>query len=84
MAPRVLAIDELGDNEEMHMLEVAGASGCRILATIHAESIEDMLSKEYMHSSVKSGFFKRYVLMGKVNGVPGVIEVYGERMNLLC
>ena len=44
LAPKVLAIDELGDNKEMRMLESAGASGCRILATIHAESIEDMFS----------------------------------------
>jgi len=84
MAPKVLAIDELGDKQEMHMLESAGASGCRILATIHAENIEDMLSKEYMNSSVESCIFKRYVLMGKVNGVPDVMGMYDERLNLLC
>jgi len=84
MSPKVLAIDELGDKQEMHMLEVAGASGCKILATIHAEGIEDLFSKEYMNIMIKSKFFKRYVLMGKVNGVPGVVGVYGERMNQIC
>ena len=82
MAPKVLAIDELGDKQEMRMLERAGASGCRILATIHAESVEDVFSKDYMQMARQSQFFKRYILMGRREGIPAVFGIYDERLKL--
>lgn len=82
MAPKVLAVDELGDQHEMNLLTRAQASGLRILATIHAEGIEDMLRKDYMQSALKKKVFQRYIHMGKKNGIPSVLGVYDEGMNL--
>lgn len=82
MAPKVLAVDELGDQQEMHMLTRAHASGCKIVATIHAEGIEDMLRKDYVQSALNANVFQRYILMGKNNGIPSVMGVYDEGMNL--
>lgn len=41
MAPQVIAVDELGGEDEAHALRMACASGCRILATVHGRDPED-------------------------------------------
>lgn len=42
MAPEVIAIDELGSQEELDALRRAASCGCRILATAHGESLEEV------------------------------------------
>ena len=42
MAPEVIAIDELGSKEELDALRQAANCGCRILATAHGESLEEV------------------------------------------
>ena len=42
MSPQVIAIDELGSIEEMEALGRAAACGCRIFATAHGQTLEDM------------------------------------------
>lgn len=42
MAPEVIAIDELGSLEELDALRRAASCGCRILATAHGESLEEV------------------------------------------
>lgn len=42
MSPAVIAIDELGSCEEMEALHRASACGCRILATAHGNTFEDL------------------------------------------
>lgn len=82
MAPKVLAVDELGNGEEMELLRQAQASGCRILATIHAENIQDMTRKEYMKKALEYGIFKRYIVLEKREGIPIIAGIYNERMEL--
>ncbi len=80
MAPKVLAVDELGSSEEMELLRQANTSGCRVLATIHAENLEDMAGKQFMQEALNGGLFKRYIVLGKKNGIPAVAGVFNERM----
>lgn len=80
MAPEVLAVDELGGSEELELLRQAMVSGCRILATLHAENLDDMQGKDFMERAVKKHFFQRYVVLAKRNGTPDVAGIYDERM----
>lgn len=82
MAPKVLAVDELGDRQEMDLLIKARASGCSILATIHGDGMEDMIRKDYMRTAFETGVFKRYIVMGRKCGIPDVLEIYDEVMKI--
>lgn len=42
MSPGVIAIDELGSREEMEALQRAAACGCRVLATAHGQTLDDV------------------------------------------
>ncbi len=59
MSPEVIAVDELGGDKEMEMIERSMYCGCTILATAHGES--------------RKGNFERYVFL-KPGGSPGILD----------
>ena len=68
MSPQVIAIDELGSREELEHLKSAAACGCRILATAHGESAEDLERRFGVDRRVLEQLFDLTVLLGKENG----------------
>lgn len=72
MAPKALAVDELGGMEELRALRLAGSCGCKILATIHGTSLEEVLEKDYMRYAIKEGLFERYVTLNRRAGAWGI------------
>lgn len=68
MAPQVLAVDELGSHRDIEALQMASGCGCRLIATIHGGSLEEIGHKGYMRYVMEEKFFDRYVVMGKRNG----------------
>ena len=41
MAPQVIAVDEIGTQEEIHAVEYAMQCGCKMLASVHGASLEE-------------------------------------------
>ena len=83
MSPQVMAVDEIGSAEDVHALEYAMHCGCKLLATVHGASMEEIRTKPLFEDLVKAHRFKRYVVLGNRTRV-GVIEgVYDERGRLL-
>lgn len=68
MSPHVVAIDELGSREELDQLRRAQACGCRILATAHGESLEDMERRFDMTRESLTKLFDLGILLGKIKG----------------
>lgn len=68
MSPEVIAIDELGNREEMEALRRAAACGCRILATAHGESREDVTERFDTPRRVWEQLFGMVIVLGKENG----------------
>lgn len=68
MSPRVIAIDELGSREELDQLRRAQACGCRILATVHGESIEDVERRFGVTEEIWENLFDLGILLGKAEG----------------
>ncbi len=75
MSPEVIAIDELGDGEELEALRRAAVCGCRILATAHGESREDVMSRFDVPESVWRQLFRMVIILGKEKGNCVVKEV---------
>lgn len=75
MSPEVIAIDELGSREELEALNRAAACGCRILATAHGESREDVMNRLDVSGKVWRYLFQMVILLGKENGRCVVKEI---------
>lgn len=76
MSPQALAVDELGGIEDMQALRTASGCGCRLLATIHGGSLEEVMHKNYMRNAVEEGLFERYVVLDRAAGAWGIEGVY--------
>lgn len=82
MAPEVVAIDELGSNEDVQAIKRVSACGCRLLATVHGLDIRDMREKVFMKELLKERMFARYVVLDKSDGCPRVQGIYKEELEL--
>lgn len=74
MAPRIVAVDEIGSSQDMEALADASLSGCKILATIHGESLEEIFRKPMLSGIPIQSLFRRFVLLkagsqGELQGI---------------
>lgn len=68
MAPEVIAIDELGSMEELDALRRAASCGCRILATVHGESLEEVQRRFDIEKGFWDSFFELYLVLCRKDG----------------
>lgn len=73
MAPRVIAVDEIGDRKDVEAIKYCINCGCKMLATVHACSIEELYEKKELRELIADGVFERFVLL-KNAGKPGIIS----------
>ena len=82
MAPRVLAVDEIGVSD-VDSIENALRCGCKVVATLHGECIEEFQRKPGFVSLVKERIFERYILL-KQGLVPGCVDrILGQNFEIL-
>lgn len=68
MSPGVIAVDELGGEEDYNAMRQAFYLGCRILATIHGNGYEMLQSNPYMQNMFAQGGFERIVILERHSG----------------
>lgn len=83
MSPRVIAVDEVGSVEDINAIEYVMNCGCKLIATVHGNSIEDIKNKPILGKLVEERLFERYVLLNNQNGVGHLEEIYDEKGNRL-
>lgn len=86
MAPYAAAVDEIGTREDLEAMRYVMNCGCRILATVHGNSVEDLKKKPVLSEMVRERLFDRYVVLkktphpGAVAGIfDGDLKELGER-----
>lgn len=83
MSPEVVAVDEIGAAEDVHAVEYAMHCGCKMLASIHGASMDEIRRKPLLGRLIEERRFERYIVLGS-HIHPGQIEgIYDERGTLL-
>lgn len=80
MAPQVVAVDEIGTQEDVHAIEYAMHCGCRMLATMHGASIEELRRKPVSGKMIEEKRFERYIIL---EGKAKIRGIYDEDGNLM-
>ena len=65
MSPAVVAVDELGKEEDYKSVESVIHCGCKLLATAHGNSLEDVLQQPFFRKLMEQQVFERYIVLGK-------------------
>ena len=75
MSPQVIAVDEIGTEEDVQAIKYAMHCGCRMIATVHGETLEEIQRKPLFEQCVKERYFERYVVLqngsqiGEISGI---------------
>ena len=72
MAPQVIAVDEIGAQEDVHAIEYAMHCGCKMLATAHGYSMEEIQRKPIFEKLVQERRFERYVILSNRYQIGGI------------
>ena len=83
MAPQVIAVDEIGGEEDIRALEYVMNCGVRLIATIHGTDMEEIRHKPIFGRLVNEKKFKRYVILGK-NGDNYYRKIFDERGSMIA
>lgn len=78
MRPEVLAVDEIGEPEDVQAISYAMHCGLKMLATAHGESMEELEKKPVFSQMIREGRFERYVFLEKQGCVKGVFDASGR------
>ncbi len=80
MSPRVVAVDELGGKQDEEALFKLSSCGCKVVATVHGENMDDLKGKSGWETILKSQLFERFILLEKQGGKPTVACIYDKEM----
>lgn len=83
MSPVLIAVDEIGKKEDIDALAYVMNCGCRILATVHGSSVEDVYNKPVLKMMIEDKMFKRYVVLSGAKEPGKVKNVLDEMGNVL-
>lgn len=78
MGPQVIAVDEIGTIEDVHAIDYAMHCGCKLIATVHGKSLDEIREKPVLGNLIKEHRFERYVVLGNKKGVGSVEGIYDE------
>lgn len=78
MSPQVIAVDEIGAREEICAIEYALHCGCKMLATAHGISMEEMKKKPFFEQMIREKRFERYIVLGNEHRIGEISGIYDE------
>lgn len=83
MSPSIIAVDEVGSREDMEAIEYVINCGCKLIATVHGSSIDDIKNKPLLGKMVREKIFERYILLNNQGCVGNLGQIYDERGTVL-
>jgi len=84
MSPEIICVDELSGQADCEAVEQVLHCGCRILGTMHGESMQELTEKPHLLKWVRQGFFERYIFLKKDDKGARNFQVFNERMEKIC
>ncbi|SHJ83284.1 stage III sporulation protein AA [Anaerocolumna jejuensis DSM 15929] len=81
MSPRVIAVDEVGSKEDIEAIEYVINCGCKLIATVHGNSLLDVKGKPLLKKLIEDKLFERYILLSNKGSVGHLEEIYDREGN---
>lgn len=76
MSPQVIAVDEIGSREDLEAIDHVISCGCKLIATVHGSSIDDVKSKPVLGELLQKKLFERYVILNNMVRIGHLEEIY--------
>lgn len=73
MAPQVIAVDELGSQSDGAAVERVFHCGCKLIATVHGNSVDDARKIPLLNRMIRGKLFERYIVL-ESQSRPGTVR----------
>nr|WP_042317217.1 stage III sporulation protein AA [Desulfofarcimen acetoxidans] len=84
MSPQVIATDEIGRAEDVRALEEVFHAGVKVITTVHAASIKELIQRPALKYLLELKTIDRYIILSRTRGVGTIEEIIdGRTMQLL-
>lgn len=80
MSPQVIAVDEIGNPGDFEALFSVFYCGCRLLATAHGSSMEDIRRRLLFQEMNRAELFERYVVLQGKGRISGIFDAKGRAL----
>lgn len=84
MAPKAMAVDELGSISDVRALRQVLRCGVSVLATIHGSTFAELQEKVFLRPLLEEGAFDRFLILGKKEGRFGVEQICDKTGSVLA
>ena len=83
MSPQVIAVDEIGAPNEVQAIKYAMYCGCKMIATVHGESLDEIQRKPLLEQMIREQCFERYVVLNNRKRVGEIVGIYDASHNCI-
>lgn len=83
MAPDIVAVDEIGDAGDAQAIETVIHCGCKLFATVHGSSLEDVARKPLLERFISERLFDRYLILHNQRCIGKLHSVLDDRGGVL-
>ena len=83
MKPDVIVTDEINIDKDLEDIEYAMTCGVKVIASIHANNINDLKNKKLFTNILYKKLFERYIVISKDNGIGTIDGVFNENLRLI-
>ena len=83
MSPDVVAVDELGCEEDFKAVDSVIHCGCKLIATAHGSCLEDVLDQPFFYKLMGEKVFERYIILDK-NAQAGCLKAVLDENGKVC
>ena len=83
LSPNLIITDELGTKEDIDAVCYACNCGVSIMASVHADSVDELINKQSFEKIIKDKVFKRFVVLSLINGPVTLEGFYNENLSRL-
>jgi len=73
MSPEIIICDEIGREEDVLAIHEAINAGIVVIASAHGEDCEDALARPFLGKLIQDKYFKRLVILSRLQG-PGTVK----------
>lgn len=73
MSPKVIIIDEIGGDSDALSIRQSLNAGVKVIATVHASSMEDILRKKHIVELLDEGAFEKIIILDGADK-PGMVK----------
>ena len=84
MSPQVVAVDEIGAPEDVQAITYAMHCGCKMIATVHGNSFEEISKKPLFEGLIREQCFERYVVLCNRTHIGEVANIYDKYGEAIC